>query len=74
MRRPQLGARRLAPQFPDEDPEDAYVGINTRLRRRLWKRLQRIADAEGKSRNYVVEFFLQWAADDYEATKKSNKK
>ena len=63
----------MAPQFPPSDPDEEYEEKNTRLKHGLWERLARIAKAEGKSRNYVMAFFLSWAADDYEAQRKSKK-
>lgn len=62
------------PQFPPDDPSKEYEGKNTRLRRELWERLARIAKSEGKSRSYVIEYFLTWAADDYETGKAKSKK
>jgi len=70
----RLGGRRLPPLFPQPDPEEEGLPKTIRLPRVLWKRLDAIAKAEKKSRNYVVEFFLSWAADDYEAAKKNGKK
>lgn len=64
----------MPPQFPQPNPEEEGVPKTIRLPRALWKRLDAIAKLEKKSRNYVVEFFLAWAADDYETAKKANKK
>jgi predicted transcriptional regulator len=64
----------LPPQFPPPDPEAEGLPKTIRLPRVLWKRLDAIAKAEKKSRNFVVEFFLTWAADDYEAAKKGTRK
>lgn len=65
---PGVGARKL-PAFPPEDPLDEIVPSNVRLRRRDWNRLDLIARAEGKSRNEVIAFFLEWACQDYERVK-----
>lgn len=59
----------MAPEFPPEDPKEKIVPISIRLKRRTWDRIERIADEEGRSRNEVVVFFLEWACDDYEAAK-----
>jgi len=64
----------LPPEFPKDDPEEQYQGVNIRLKKRLWRELERIAKEEGKSRNYVVEFFLTWAAEDYRAAKNGRNK
>lgn len=64
----------MPPLFPQPDPEDEGKGKTIRLPRALWKRLDAIAKLEKKSRNFVVQFFLQWAADDYDAAKKGGKK
>lgn len=68
MTTPSAGARRL-PQFPPKNPLDEIVPSNIRLKQRLWDRLDRIAEAEGKSRNEVIVFFLEWACEDYEEGK-----
>ena len=74
MRRASPSGVRRLPQFPPDDPNEVYEGKNTRLKRALWERLAKIARAEGKSRSHVIEFFLSWAADDYDATKRQPKK
>ncbi len=58
--------KRQVPEFPEDDPETEIKSQPVRLQKRLWDRLAVIAEAEGKSRNRVVEFFLEWAADDWE--------
>jgi hypothetical protein len=58
--------KRKVPEFPEDNPEDDLKSQPVRLKKRLWDRLTAIAEAEGKSRNRVVEFFLEWAADDWE--------
>lgn len=72
MRRQIPGGARRVPQFPSEDPKKK-VGVNIRLPKYLWKRLDEIAETEGKSRNYVIEFFLEWAADDYATGRRTKK-
>lgn len=62
------------PQFPKPDPLEQVVPSNVRLKRRLWARLDEIAKSEDKSRNEVMEFFLTWACEDYDAGKKNSRK
>lgn len=57
------------PLFPDEDPSEKIVASNLRLKQRLWDRLDAIAKAEGRSRNEVATYFLEWACTDYEQAK-----
>jgi hypothetical protein len=61
--------RRPVPEFPPDNPEEEVRRQPVALKERLWTRLARIAEAEGKSRNRVIEFFLEWAADDWELAK-----
>lgn len=62
------------PEFPKEDPEKKVTPSNIRLEKRLWDRLDRIARQEGRSRNEVCSFFLEWACDDYDQAQQRKKK
>lgn len=64
----KAGVRRL-PQFPPKDPLEEVVSSSVRLKQKLWDALDRVASAEGKSRNEVIVFFLEWACQDYEEGK-----
>jgi hypothetical protein len=59
----------VAPEIPKDDPLDEITPNQVRLKERLWRRLRAIAEEEGKSLNFVVGFFLQWAVDDYDQAK-----
>lgn len=61
--------KRQVPEFPPDDPEEEVKRQPVSLQKRLWDRLTHIAESEGKSRNRVIEFFLEWAADDWEQAK-----
>ena len=64
---------RVVRQFPSEE-ESAPVPKTIRLPPDVWRRLEAIAKAEKKSRNFVVYWFLRWSVEDYETEKKNGRR
>lgn len=59
--------------FPGADPLDEITPSNIRLKRRQWAELQSVAESEGKSRNEVIAYFLDWAHGHYQHAKKAKR-
>ena len=68
----------MAPEFPEQDPDEVVEKKQARLKRRVWRRLKEIGEAQKpkRSMNAVLEFFVEWAIEDYDQaqTKKNSKK
>lgn len=59
------------PQFEQPDPDREVLKKQVRLEKRLWERLKVIGREQTpkRSMNAVIEFFLEWAIEDYELGK-----
>jgi hypothetical protein len=74
LKKKRPGAR--LPEFPKVDPSEEIHANNVRLKRGLWDRLRKIGEEQTpkRSMNQVIEFFLEFACDDYEQAKARKKK
>lgn len=66
----------VSPVFPATNPAENVEKKQVRLQRRTWDRLKEIGREQQpkKSMNAVIEFFLDWAIQDYDLAKANSKK